>query len=271
MKTSTRSNTSQQDTQKTRTPYGITPWSYLLDHMRELNLPPLSVLLWGLIDQSCGKGQGCWKSHETLGQELGVSVATIKRYLATLDRAGLITIEARAGRTSVMRTINPARIETSPAKPVDIQGTQLTQVTQHLAHLGDLRELPLNKPPVETSNISIESNSSRFTSLVIKEINKRAGINLDPSHTVIKHLTDLARELEWFGPDGKDLGSPELIGEAVKNKLKPKQELGTIKNLEGYTVRSILPHITTADLNEARTRLKKYEAHKLELVRAGIA
>lgn len=274
MKSITVSYTAQQDTPKKRTPYGITPWTFLLDHMRELKLPPMAILLWGLIDQSCGKDQTCWKSHETLARELGTSPATVKRYIARLSHAGLLDIEKRAGRTSVIRTINPARQETSRAPAVDNEGTEVTQVTQHLGHSSALQELPtITNPPMAPPHIIIESNpeNPRFVSLTIREINQRAKINLDPSNEVIQHITNLVKELSWLGHEGAELTTPQLIGEVVKHKLKAKQGLGTIKSLEGYTARVILPHITSADLNEARTRIKKYEAHKLELVRAGIA
>jgi biotin operon repressor len=261
------------DTPKKRTPYGITPWSFLLDHMRELELPPLAILLWGLIDQSCGKDQTCWKSHETLARELGTSPATVKRYISRLDRAGLLVIEKRPGRTSLLRTINPARQETSTVGVVENKETEVTQVTQHLGHSSDLRELPLTNSPTPPPHIIIETNtrSERFVSLTIREINKRAKINLDPSNQVIEHINHLAKELTWLGQEGAELSTPELIGEVVKHKLKDKQRLGTIKSLEGYTSKVILPHITSADLNEARTRIKKFEAHKLELIQAGIA
>jgi len=46
---------------------------------------------------------GCYESHDAMGKAVGVSSATVKRARRLLEKAGLVTVERRVGRTSTYR------------------------------------------------------------------------------------------------------------------------------------------------------------------------
>jgi hypothetical protein len=57
----------------------------------------------------------CWASEETLANELGRSVTSIRSYLHELVDAGLVTIQARKGQTNLYYLTSPPRLASGPA------------------------------------------------------------------------------------------------------------------------------------------------------------
>ena len=258
--------------------YAIVPMTALLEVSRDFGLSHSAVLLWCLIDQSCGKGGSCWKSADTLAGELGVSARTVSRYVKQLHALGMIEVVKRPGRTSVLRSENPVR-QATPTKEarenglgVKVEQTPALSTTPDTGLSGDpghrlvRGELP-KEITTRKSGLDITSISREWLAQCLREINTRAQLSLDPCHELTGHL--LAMRDKWIDLD-PGIVEPAVIGRAVKDKIARKREntAHPLRSPEGFVLRSVMPYLSSTDLTKARTALVKVEQHQAEIARA---
>ena len=72
-------------------------------------LPPGARLLWGVIRQHSYRDGRCCASDESLGRLLAVSDRQTRRYLKSLETAGLLRTTQRAGKTPVRELLWDSR------------------------------------------------------------------------------------------------------------------------------------------------------------------
>ena len=259
------------------TAYALAPMGYLLDNRAANGLEAEALLLWLLVDQSCGKGGKCWKSNETLGRYLGVSGRSVARYLEQLEVAGMIVREKRPGRSSLLQTVNPAR-KSEPApvcRDPEHAGLSTTPDTGVIPapklsttpDTGVIREIETitSRDFFQQQQVSNARARDPWMGETLREINALNGLDIDPSNAVTKCLNEMKSAFEWADPS---LIEPQVIAYAVAARLREKR--ARLANPSGYVIKKVLPYLGEGDLRDAQGQMIRALAYKAELVEAGV-
>lgn len=86
-------------------PYRRQPGVLIPNWLLARKIQPGSKMLYGRLCGYCGRNSPdkCWPKVETLARELGYGKRQIQRYLAELEKAGLIVVDRHPRRSSIYR------------------------------------------------------------------------------------------------------------------------------------------------------------------------
>ena len=111
----------------------------------DIDLPPgEKLVLLALADQANDQGTQCWPSVETIAHRSGQGVRTVRRALASLEKAGHLTRKHRDG-TSTQYHVHPGQ-NGSPAKQAPLPKTTKTPAKLAPKPSGTVNGLSNDKP-----------------------------------------------------------------------------------------------------------------------------
>ena len=79
----------------------------VIDRLPEIPLPAVKVLL--TLTRRANAARKCWPSLETIGEDTGLCVRAARRAIRDLVGLGLLSIDKRAGTSTIYQLTPPLR------------------------------------------------------------------------------------------------------------------------------------------------------------------
>lgn len=87
------------------------PYKLERELMARRDILPAAKLVWSCVRDRQGRKRFAWPSHASIARDTGMSIATVKRSVAQLERAGLLEITATTGKTCQYVVADLAQID----------------------------------------------------------------------------------------------------------------------------------------------------------------
>lgn len=205
-------------------PYAITPSRIV----RDPSISPITRCLYTIIDSHLGHKATQKVSLSTLAEELGRSIATVRRSIAELEAIGLVQT-FQTGRSLILKRVNNSRknctSDVSDVAPVSTRKSSnkrvITTTSEHRSQ--EPIPTPTTEPVVDD---------------YLSEINKATGAQIRNNKTVTAHIRAMSEQ----GLSPQDVA-------ALASAYLAAHRSG-VNNPAGFLVSFALPAIASGDRPE---------------------